>query len=149
MALIGGSCRFGFWHIHVHWSGDLVHQVRFSPYPLDGPVPLPVQRYAAGLPEDFTSLHTVAMEPGSPFLPIFQRVRGIPYGQTMTYGQVGAEVGTSPRLVGLAMSRNPTPLLIPCHRVVASRGLGGFTPSPDIKEALLTMERKNKRRLTR
>jgi methylated-DNA-[protein]-cysteine S-methyltransferase len=149
MAVIEGSCRFGFWHIHVRWSGDLVHQVRFSPFPLEGPVPLPFQRYTAGIPEDFSRLRTVAVEPGSPYVSIYQRVRRIPYGETMTYGQVGADVGTSPRVVGLAMSRNPTPLVIPCHRVVAAGGLGGFTPSPEIKEALLTMEQKNKRRLTR
>ncbi|MDD1716108.1 MAG: methylated-DNA--[protein]-cysteine S-methyltransferase [Methanolinea sp.] len=149
MAVIEGSCRFGFWHIHVTWSGDLVYRVRFSPCPIDGPVPLPVQRYTAGLFEDFSSLRTVAMEPESPFLPIYRRVRSIPYGETRTYGQVGADAGASPRVVGLAMSRNPTPLVIPCHRVVAAGGLGGYTPSPEIKEALLTMEQKNKRRLTR
>jgi methylated-DNA-[protein]-cysteine S-methyltransferase len=55
--------------------------------------------------------------------------------------------GTNPRLVGLAMRRNPTPLVVPCHRVVSASGLGGFTPSIDIKESLLRMEKKNKRRL--
>jgi len=38
------------------------------------------------------------------------------------------------------MKRNPTPLIIPCHRVVAKSGIGGFTPSVEIKEALLRME---------
>jgi methylated-DNA-[protein]-cysteine S-methyltransferase len=41
------------------------------------------------------------------------------------------------------MARNPTPLVIPCHRITAAHGIGGFSPSIDIKEALLAMEKKN------
>jgi methylated-DNA-[protein]-cysteine S-methyltransferase len=44
------------------------------------------------------------------------------------------------------MARNPTPLVIPCHRIVAKSGIGGFTPSVEIKEALLAMERKGLRK---
>jgi methylated-DNA-[protein]-cysteine S-methyltransferase len=44
------------------------------------------------------------------------------------------------------MAHNPTPLVIPCHRIVAARGIGGFTPSVEIKEALLAMEKKGKNR---
>ncbi|MDD3621634.1 MAG: MGMT family protein, partial [Methanofollis sp.] len=40
-----------------------------------------------------------------------------------------------------AMRLNPTPLIVPCHRVVAKDGLGGFSPSPELKQALLSMER--------
>ena len=67
--------------------------------------------------------------------------REIPYGSTVTYGEIAREVGTSPRAVGQAMARNPTPLVIPCHRVVAADGIGGFSPSVEIKEALLAMEK--------
>jgi methylated-DNA-[protein]-cysteine S-methyltransferase len=51
--------------------------------------------------------------------------------------------------VGRAMAHNPTPLVIPCHRVVAARGIGGFTPSVEIKEALLAMETTGKKRVQR
>ncbi len=51
-------------------------------------------------------------------------------------------VGTSPRVVGRAMANNPTPLVVPCHRIVAAHGIGGFSPAVEIKEALLAMERK-------
>jgi methylated-DNA-[protein]-cysteine S-methyltransferase len=40
------------------------------------------------------------------------------------------------------MARNPTPLVIPCHRVVAADGIGGFSPSIEIKQLLLAMEEK-------
>ena len=53
-----------------------------------------------------------------------------------TYGEIAGKVSTSPRVVGQAMRRNPTPLVIPCHRIVGKHGIGGFTPSPEIKEAL-------------
>ena len=55
--------------------------------------------------------------------------------------------GTTPRVVGQAMARNPTPLVIPCHRVVAADGIGGFSPSVEIKEELLAMEKKGLRKL--
>ena len=57
---------------------------------------------------------------------IWQALQLIPPGQTMTYGQVAALVGTSPRIVGNACRRNPIPLVIPCHRVLAKAGLGGY-----------------------
>jgi methylated-DNA-[protein]-cysteine S-methyltransferase len=67
---------------------------------------------------------------------------GIEYGTTATYSEVATLIGTAPRAVGQAMARNPTPLAIPCHRVVGKHGPGGFTPSLEIKEALLLMEKK-------
>jgi len=56
-------------------------------------------------------------------------VREIPYGSTVTYGEVARAVGCpgGARAVGGAMSRNPLPILIPCHRVVAADGPGGFS----------------------
>jgi methylated-DNA-[protein]-cysteine S-methyltransferase len=72
---------------------------------------------------------------------IYRRVREVPYGKTATYKEIGIDCGTSPRVVGQAMSRNPTPLIVPCHRIVSKSGPGGFTPSPEIKVALLGMEK--------
>jgi methylated-DNA-[protein]-cysteine S-methyltransferase len=56
-------------------------------------------------------------------------VRDVPYGSTVTYGEVARAVGCpgGARAVGGAMSRNPLPVLIPCHRVVAADGPGGFS----------------------
>jgi methylated-DNA-[protein]-cysteine S-methyltransferase len=51
----------------------------------------------------------------------------IPAGETRTYGDVANELGSSPRAVGGACGRNPLPLVIPCHRIVAKTGLGGFS----------------------
>ena len=144
MAVREGSCRFGLWHVQVWWSGDLVHQVRFSRSPIAGPVPGAIRRYLAGKETDLSTLRSIATEPGAPFSAIYRITRDIPYGETMTYGAIAALAGTAPRVVGMAMSRNPTPLVIPCHRVVAASGLGGFSPDIAIKEALLALERKNR-----
>lgn len=143
-----GSCRFGLWHVHVHWSRSLVRLVRFSLHPLEGAVPLPIQRYCAGFPGDLRELQSIALAPGYPYSEVYRRVWEIPYGHTRTYGDIARDLGISPRLVGLAMKRNPTPLVIPCHRVVSRTGPGGFTPDPAIKEALLSMERRNTRCLS-
>ncbi|MCR5005568.1 MAG: methylated-DNA--[protein]-cysteine S-methyltransferase [Clostridiales bacterium] len=72
----------------------------------------------------------------------------IPYGQTMTYGQiakiVAAETGkerTSAQAVGGAVGHNPISLIIPCHRVIGADGeLTGYAGGIDIKEKLLRLE---------
>jgi methylated-DNA-[protein]-cysteine S-methyltransferase len=74
-------------------------------------------------------------------------VRTVSYGTTRTYGEIAENVGTAPRVVGQAMARNPTPLVIPCHRIVAAHGIGGFSPDIGIKEALLAMETKGMRKI--
>ncbi|MDX1824537.1 MAG: methylated-DNA--[protein]-cysteine S-methyltransferase [Thiohalomonadales bacterium] len=58
---------------------------------------------------------------------VWQALQRIPPGQTLTYGQLANRLHTSPRAIGNACRQNPLPLLIPCHRVVAANGLGGFS----------------------
>lgn len=142
MAIVTGSCRFGLWYVHVAWQGDLVYRVRFAPTGVPGPVPEVILRYCAGQPADPTSLRSIATEGDSTFARIYRAVCAVPYGETVTYGDIARVVGTAPRAVGSAMARNPTPLVVPCHRVVAKTGPGGFSPDLSIKEALLEMERR-------
>jgi len=59
-------------------------------------------------------------------LKVWQALGRIPAGQTRTYGDLARELGSSPRAVGNACRSNPVPILIPCHRVVAANGAGGF-----------------------
>jgi O-6-methylguanine DNA methyltransferase len=67
----------------------------------------------------------------------------IPFGKTMTYGEVAAmtDCPKGARAIGHAMNRNPLPLIFPCHRVVASTGPGGFAGGLELKEYLLGRER--------
>lgn len=74
---------------------------------------------------------------------VLERLQEIPFGQTLTYGELARELGNpdASRAVGSACGRNPILLLIPCHRVVAASGkLGGFTAGLPVKEWLLAHE---------
>lgn len=66
----------------------------------------------------------------------------IPFGQTCTYGRISRELGAPPQSVGQACGRNPIPILIPCHRVISSTGLGGYSGfgGVETKVALLSLE---------
>jgi len=85
---------------------------------------------------------SVLTEPaGTPFQRrVWRAISAIPVGCTRTYSEVAAELGSSPRAVGGACRANPYPLLVPCHRVVALNGLGGF--SGDTKGRLLAFKRR-------
>ena len=64
-----------------------------------------------------------------------------PFGTTVTYGELGHRAGVDdPRDVGVLMARNPIPLVVPCHRVVASDGLGGYGGGLELKQRLLELE---------
>lgn len=73
---------------------------------------------------------------------VYRVTRSIPPGIVATYGWVAAQLGQSAcsRAVGQALGKNPVPLAVPCHRVVASDGLGGFSGGLDLKKTLLRLE---------
>jgi methylated-DNA-[protein]-cysteine S-methyltransferase len=85
---------------------------------------------------------------GTPFQQrVWECLRRIPAGATRRYGDIAREVGSSARAVGGACRANPLLLLIPCHRVVASNGHGGFAGQtvgrwPAIKAWLLAHEQR-------
>ena len=66
--------------------------------------------------------------------------RKIPRGKTVTYGLLARKLKTSPRALGQALNQNPIPVIIPCHRVVAAGGLGGFALGIHLKTRLLKLE---------
>jgi methylated-DNA-[protein]-cysteine S-methyltransferase len=73
---------------------------------------------------------------------VWAALRCIPAGATRSYLQIAREVGGSPRSVGGANAANPIPILIPCHRVVATGGLGGYSGGDGLvtKRVLLDLE---------
>ena len=75
-------------------------------------------------------------------LKVYQEMQKIPYGKSITYSDLAGKVGSPKafRAVGTACGKNPLPLIIPCHRVKAQSGLGGFTGGLDIKRFLLNLE---------
>ena len=79
---------------------------------------------------------------------VWEALRAIPYGQTRTYAELARSAGGSARSIGQANGCNPLPILIPCHRVVAARHLGGFSAEGgiDTKRYLLSLEAAHARR---
>lgn len=83
---------------------------------------------------------------GTPFQRrVWRALTGIPSGTTLTYGALARKLGTSARAIGGACRRNPVPIVVPCHRVVAAGGAGGFMGHSggrplDIKSWLLRHE---------
>jgi methylated-DNA-[protein]-cysteine S-methyltransferase len=84
-----------------------------------------------------------------PFLPgtsfqrdVWRALVDIPYGETRTYGELAALIKKpkAARAVGSACGKNPVPILVPCHRVVAGEGLGGFGGGLELKRWLLSLE---------
>lgn len=89
---------------------------------------------------------------GSPFrLAVWDILKGIPYGKTITYGEIAASVAKqsgrttmSAQAVGGAVGHNPISIIVPCHRVVGSNGsLTGYAGGLDKKIKLLTIEKSN------
>lgn len=82
-----------------------------------------------------------------PKLPLFHQkvlihLQDLPFAQLVTYGNLASAIGhpKAARAVGSACKNNPFPLFIPCHRVVAAKGIGGFAYDLSIKQALLHFE---------
>jgi methylated-DNA-[protein]-cysteine S-methyltransferase len=90
-----------------------------------------VKRYFEGERTDFSKIRLDLNDQDAFFKQIYAAARQVGWGQTTTYGTLAKEVGAAPqaaRDVGQAMARNPVPLIIPCHRVLAAGGkLGGFS----------------------
>lgn len=104
-----------------------------------------LERYAQGKPSELNQL-PLEESRMTPFQREVRRVcRQLPAGTTATYGELAQRVGRpgAARAVGTVMSRNPTPLLVPCHRVVGVSGLGGFSAPQGLamKRLLLHLER--------
>ena len=112
--------------------------------PFDSPVLLAARRwldtYFAGERPDAADV------PLAPRGTAFQRrvwdaLLAIPYGETRTYGELAAELGSSPRAVGAAVGRNPISVIVPCHRVLGAGGsLTGYAGGLERKRALLELE---------
>jgi methylated-DNA-[protein]-cysteine S-methyltransferase len=118
--------------------GISMHQGRLSAVDyLDEPVP-PYRRPTHGLEPVLSHIERYLNDArtdfeidiellGTPFQQqVWRELRAIPAGRTLTYGQLAARIGSGARAVGNACRANPCPLVVPCHRVVAANGLGGF-----------------------
>ena len=102
-----------------------------------------LQAYAKGQPVKFDC--RLDLSAGTTFQQkVWRALRTIPRGETRSYAWVAKKIGqpNATRAVGAACGANPIPIIVPCHRVIASDGsLGGFSCGLAIKRRLLALER--------
>src|SRR5258708_29834383 len=104
-----------------------------------------IQSYMAGHRVDFASV-AIDLTGVEPFQQkVYAAARAIPWGQTSSYGELARKTGSTDaaREVGRALARNPVPIIVPCHRILAKGGrIGGFSdPGGTVtKERLLALE---------
>ena len=126
-----------FGHLGLTTEPDVITTIRFLP--ADTPLQLPrAGSLCAQLADELAHYwrdpaHVFRLPvraDGTSFqLRVWQVMLRIPSGQTLSYSQVAQQLGSAPRAVGGACGRNPLPIVIPCHRVVAAHDLGGFNQS--------------------
>lgn len=132
----------------VHIRDEAVVQIDLGRYEQRRPR-TPIERWAASELREF--MHGARREFSFPIRTagtgfeeqVWREVRDIPFGATTTYGAIARRLGQpgAARAVGSANGRNPIPIVIPCHRVVASGGgLGGYGGGLELKRRLLALE---------
>lgn len=108
----------------VRPPSDAVELVKQSEHPL---VKEACQQIMAYLQNPHLSFKISVLQNGTAFQKrVWQAIAAIPCGQVRTYGQLARDIGSGPRAVANACGANSLPLIVPCHRVVAQHGLGGF-----------------------
>ena len=133
----------GRWRLYAHAEGKRVVYVGLKPVEKAPPSPEleeELREYLGGERRTFTFFPDFSIYP-----PVIRRVLeyiylNLPYGKVATYSDVARAVGTHPRVVGMAMARNRQLIVVPCHRVVGKRGLGGFSGGLELKRYLLNLE---------
>lgn len=146
--IFSGIVSAPFGAMGIRTSGGVVCELVYLPPSFDEKAPQDtvaeqaaqqIERYFAD--PDFVFQLPIARQ-GSEFQRrVWDAISGIPRGEVRTYGQVAKFIQSAPRAVGQACGANPYPLVIPCHRVTASGGLGGFSNHDDENGYYLAVKR--------
>ncbi|HEX3538794.1 MAG TPA: methylated-DNA--[protein]-cysteine S-methyltransferase [Stellaceae bacterium] len=133
-------------HLTITASEEAIVGIRWADDPAGQPTPLlkeaarQLQAYFAGRLVTF-DLPLAAR--GSTFeRRVWDAMCAIPFGETRTYGDLAHAVDSGPRAIGGACGKNPIPIIVPCHRVLARGGLGGYSGGAGLptKQFLLGLE---------
>ena len=130
--------------LNVVCAADAVHAIHFLPaVSAAAPVSGFARQVADELAQYFANPQFVFTVPvqltGTAFqCRLWQALRAIPAGEVRRYGELSAQLASSARAVGGACRRNPVPIIVPCHRVVAASGAGGFAGA--VSGPLLTIK---------
>ena len=132
--------------ILIRSDGEAITEILFSEGASDCPDPLTeaavrqIGEYFSGTRREFCLPLRLS---GTPFeQAVYRALLQIPYGKTASYGQLASQAGHpgAARAVGSAMRKNPLVLVVPCHRVLAKDGLGGYSCGLWRKRRLLQLE---------
>ena len=102
-----------------------------------------LERYFSGQPELFEDIPLDFGKCTAFRYNVWTALREMPWGHTATYGELSERLGygtRASRAVGQALHHNPLPIVVPCHRILAHNGLGGFGAGLDWKRELLGIE---------
>ncbi len=140
----------GFLKISCENGG--ITEIKCVPQPGPDHTPCPVSDQAAAQFLEYFAGSRKAFDlplapKGTPFQQsVWQALLQIPYGQTRSYGQIAASIGSpgASRAIGMACNKNPIWIAIPCHRVLGrGQALTGYAGGLAMKQALLTLEQVN------
>ena len=126
---------------HIHLPQDAMTASKGEPPKPVADAVQQLKEYFAGTRRTFKV--KLAASPATAFQSdVWDALRKIPYGQVRTYGEVAdaVERPRAHRAVGNANHANPWPIVVPCHRVVGSGGLGGYGGGENVKRYLLELE---------
>ena len=100
-----------------------------------------LEAYNAGKLEEFDLPLAPA---GSDFQKqVYDAMQAIPYGETLTYGEIAKALGVPAQPVGQACGANPIPVIIPCHRVLSKNGIGGFSGAGGVEGKIALLKHEN------
>jgi methylated-DNA-[protein]-cysteine S-methyltransferase len=133
MAEYSAVIEFPVMHVGIRTENETLAAVRYLPR--SAPLKKPSSRFAERVARQ---LEQYRDDPDAEFdLPlaiggtefqrkVWQAMQRIPRGKTRTYGDVAKSLGSAARAVGQACGENRLPIVIPCHRIIAASGIGGF-----------------------
>ncbi len=121
----------------LHWSGPKLEPTT----PVLREAVAQLEAYFAGT---LTQFDLPLAPAGSPFQQqVFAAMRAIPHGQTRTYGDLADAIDGFAQAVGQACGANPIPVIIPCHRVLAADGLGGYSGDGGLETKIVLLKLEN------
>jgi methylated-DNA-[protein]-cysteine S-methyltransferase len=124
---------------HLHWRGIQPARLQSSPLVKEA-----VKQLQAYFDKRLTRFDLPIAADGTGFAKdVWDIMLGIPYGQTLTYGDVATKLDVPAQAIGQACGQNPIAVIIPCHRIVGTNWLGGYSSELGVnaKEYLLDLER--------
>jgi methylated-DNA-[protein]-cysteine S-methyltransferase len=133
-------------HLTIDEQDDAIVAIRWADEPAGNGSPLlaeAARQLAAYFAGQLTDFDLPLAPAGSSFEKrVWVAMQQIPYGGTRCYGDLADTINSAPRPVGRACGHNPIPVVIPCHRVLAKTGLGGYSGSGGLvtKQRLLAIE---------